>query len=375
MIRSCTVMLSSGLLVFGISSAIGQTIEVARGTAVDKPIQPQIAIDSKGVIHVVFGRQGHVCYSCSNDGGETFTAAKEISGGMAIAIGMRRGPRLCATDRGVCVTYVGGKQGKGRDGDLLAQTSLDGGKTWNAAVMVNDAKDSAREGLHGMAAGQDGKICCVWLDLRNQRTEVMSAMSEDNGRTWKSNSLVYQSPTGSVCECCHPSVCFSANGTIHVLWRNSLSGDRDMYCARSEDGGETFSDAIKLGSGTWTLDACPMDGGGIAAGNNNLVYSVWRRENTVFLCKPGGVEEQPVGEGEQPGIACADLGPFVIWLQHRGGTAILRRPDVSKVEQLTAHANDPVIAASSDGELIGVAWENVDHDTHTILCKLIHTEK
>lgn len=45
------------------------------------------------------------------------------------------------TENAVCVTLLGGKQGKGRDGDLPAQTSSDGGKTWNAAVSVNDAKD------------------------------------------------------------------------------------------------------------------------------------------------------------------------------------------------------------------------------------------
>ena len=48
------------------------------------------------------------------------------------------------------------------------------------------------------------------------------------------------------------------------MWRNSLDGARDMFVSESRDGGRTFSNARKLGSGTWPLKACPMDGGHLA---------------------------------------------------------------------------------------------------------------
>jgi hypothetical protein len=67
---------------------------------------------------------------------------------------------------------IGGKQGKGRDGDVLAICSADGGKTWRDPVIVNDVPDAAREGLHGMAAGPSGEFTCIWLDLRNKSTEA-----------------------------------------------------------------------------------------------------------------------------------------------------------------------------------------------------------
>ncbi len=92
MIRSSTVKLTFGFLVAAKSTAMGQSVEVARGTVQDKPIQPQVAIGLLGTIHDAFGRRGHVCYSHSYDGGKTFTEAKEISGEMEIATGMRRGP-------------------------------------------------------------------------------------------------------------------------------------------------------------------------------------------------------------------------------------------------------------------------------------------
>ena len=55
-----------------------------------------------------------------------------------------------------------------------------------------------------------------------------------------------------------------AQGRVAVMWRNWLNGSRDMFAALSSDGGKTFATAQKLGSGTWKLNGCPMDGGSIA---------------------------------------------------------------------------------------------------------------
>lgn len=86
---------------------------------------------------------------------------------------------------------VGGKLGKGRDGDVLALCSTDGGKTWSEPVLVNDTVDSAREGLHAMSAGPNGALCCVWLVLGNRKTKVMASVSLDGGAKWSKNVRVY----------------------------------------------------------------------------------------------------------------------------------------------------------------------------------------
>jgi hypothetical protein len=63
-----------------------------------------------------------------------------------------------------------------------------------------------------------------------------------------------------------------------------------MYLARSRDG-ITFSKPEKLGTGTWKLNACPMDGGALALLNNRVV-TVWRRGHDIFLASPGEKEER-----------------------------------------------------------------------------------
>lgn len=108
-----------------------------------------------------------------------------------------------------------------------------------------------------------GAVFVTWLDLRDGGTELWSAVSPDGGATWGDNTRVYQSPAGHICECCHPSAAMDGKGRVAVMWRNWLGGSRDMYAAMSDDYGKTFAPAQKLGSGTWKLNGCPMDGGAI----------------------------------------------------------------------------------------------------------------
>jgi hypothetical protein len=349
-----------------------EPLELARGTAPHHPQQPQIAVDGQGSIHAVYGVGDLVRYRRSLDAGKSFTPAVDLPPTQIMSLGMRRGPRVAASEKSVCVTLIGGKQGKGRDGDVLALRSSDGGRTWTGPVQVNDSQDSAREGLHALAAGPRGEFCCVWLDLRHSRTEIMASTSADGGAFWSKNVLVYKSPSGSVCECCHPCVTIDNRGHFHVQWRNSLAGARDIYVASSTDGGKTFGAATKLGAGSWALNACPMDGGAIAADPEGKLYSAWRRDKTVFLSLPGRSAEKSLGAGEQPWIAATQQGPFVVWLKKRGEVAYLLAPQSKTPVELASQATDPVIAAhpSRRGPVIA-AWESRDGNHYTLQCQVV----
>ena len=193
-----------------------ESVELSRGVGPDGPQQPQVAVDSAGTIHVVYGVRNSVRYRRSEDAGRTFSEETDLSFARVMSLGMRRGPRITATKRSICISAIGGRQGKGRDGDLLAVHSTDKGISWSEPVTVNDAGDAAREGLHAMASGPNGEICCVWLDLRNGATQIFASMSGDGGKSWSKNNLVYKSPDKSICECCHPSAVFDARGHVHV---------------------------------------------------------------------------------------------------------------------------------------------------------------
>jgi hypothetical protein len=175
-------------------------------------------------------------------------------------------------------------------------------KEWKNRGKINDLERSAPEGLMGIAADKKDNFAAVWLDNRtNNRNQIYFSSISGKAVRWSKNSLVYQSPDGHVCECCKPSVSVQGSA-IAILFRNWMNGSRDLYLLRSSDRGKSFTEAQKVGMGTWKLNGCPMDGGGIAIDRHNVVHTTWQREGFVYYCKPGE-REINVGKGRACSIA------------------------------------------------------------------------
>ena len=362
-----------GLLAMPLLAA--EPVVVATGEGGQSPKQPQVAVATDGTVHLIYGSGDAVFHCKSTDAGATFTKPQEAFRTANMSLGMRRGPRISVADKAVIVTAVGGKQGKGRDGDVLAWHSADGGATWQGPERVNDAADSAREGLHGMASGPDGSVWATWLDLREKRSEVYASKSTDGGATWQANVRVYRSPDGNVCECCHPSIMVSADA-VHVMFRNSLAGNRDMYVATSKDGGKTFATAKKVGQESWKLNACPMDGGMLTSGPKGSLVTVWRRNGEVFSAASTGGREQLLGRGEQPWITSSASGPVIVWTASREGDLLVQSPANKQPQKLAGAARDPMVSSAANGEGPVIAcWESKLNGQPVVLAARIDVGK
>lgn len=349
---------AAALLISPLSSPVRaiETIGIAPEKEFSGAKQPRMAVDPSGKIYLVFGSNEEIYCARSEDGGQHYDRPTKVGEAGILALGMRRGPSVAASDKFVVVTAVCGQQGHGRDGDLLAWRSENGGRNWAGPVTVNGLPAAAREGLHQLAVSPAGEFYCVWLDLRAKKTQLYGASSSDNGRSWRER-LIYASPDGSVCQCCEPQVAYDCKGGLHVMWRNSLAGKRDMYLVNSHDDGVSFDVAAKMGDGTWPLNACPMDGGGLACDANGQVTTVWRREKEVFCCIPGQ-HEISLGEGSQPWAASGPGGVFLVWSERQTGSVMSSTPKSDKLFVVAEKGFDPVIAAPSNGEgPVIAAWE------------------
>jgi hypothetical protein len=337
------------------SAVAAAPVAVLPAGAVTNPRQPQAAVGDDGAIYIAFGAGDTVYCSTSTDGGVTYGDAVKVGTVDRLALGMRRGPRIAAGGKSVVLTAVSHASGK-----VLAWRTADRGRTWTGPVSVNDnAAGTANEGLHALAGAPDGSLYCVWLDHRlDRKNQIFGASSADGGATWSENRLIYQSPSGSVCECCHPAATFDREGKLFVMWRNSLNGFRDMYLASSTDGGKSFGQASKLGVGSWKLNACPMDGGYLAASPSGQVATIWRREKQVVQADSSG-GERLIAIGEQPWAASDSEGVWFVWLSRRGGDLWLASPGEDQPTKLSGNATDPVIAAPAGGDGFVVAvWED-----------------
>ncbi len=318
-------------------------------------LQPQVAVAPSGRIHVVFGKDNAVFHTTSADG-RVFSAPVIIGELEKLALKMRRGPRVTATDKLVLVTAI-----SHADGNVHAWTSADTGRTWKEGAHLNTVPKSAREGLQAVAGNGRGLVAAVWLDMRGKGTEPWCRVSRDGGATWTGDFSIYQSPDGRICECCAPAVAISPAGEVAAMWRNWLGGSRDLYLATSRDG-RTFSPAQKLGTGTWRLNACPMDGGGLAAAPGGGWLAVWRRERTVFASEPASQEKQIAANAAQPVAAFAGGTPLVLW--EANGALMLQRG----TEAPARFAENAAAASIVNGpESAVIAWEAAIGGSKTIL--------
>ena len=328
------------------------SVQIGPAAAATPNRQPQLVARGDEV-GVAYGAGNAIYFAASADGAATFGPPVMVSSQGELSLGMHRGPRVAYTRQGIVISAVVGPQGKGKDGDVMAWRSRDGGKTWSEPVRVNDVPGSAREGLHAMAFGGRDTLFAAWLDLREKGMQIYGAVSRDGGATWSENSLVYRSPSGTVCQCCHPSVAVDRSGVILVMFRNALEGSRDMYLARSANGGKTFEAAEKVGQGTWKVEACPMDGGALTVDEEGRVATIWRREGTVFATR-GGDPEKSLGPGRNATTVATKGGVYSAWTE---GTSVRVKTQAAEPETVDEDGAFPALAAVRDGSAV-VAWES-----------------
>jgi len=274
--------------------------------------QPDICVDKNGTIKLTYGAGDQIYYTYSMDNGQTFSKPAVVGTLARLSLGMGCGPQVATTNDFTFITAV---NAKGNIFTYSLASKNDAG--WGKPVRVNDADTVAKEGFVAVAAGNNNNAFAVWLDMRaDNQNKIYGARSEDGGRTWKKNQLIYRSPDKTVCQCCKPNIIADAAGNVHVQFRNWLHGNRDLHLISSADYGQTFGPAQKLGWGSWPLKGCPMDGGDLAADATGKVTTVWRRESEIYLAPPGEPEIK-LGTGKTPTIVQTAQGPAVVW-QHEG---------------------------------------------------------
>jgi hypothetical protein len=310
-------------------------------------VQPQIAVSPNGRVHVTFGKDNAVYYTSAPDG-RTFSVPVKVAELDKLALKRRRGPRIAVTNELVLVTAI-----SHGDGNLHAWTSSDQGRTWKESQPLNSSAGFAREGLHATIGNGLGLVGTVWLDGRNKATELRGRFSRDGGKTWDEDRTIYRSPDGHICECCHPSLAIAENGEISVMWRNWLGGSRDLYRLVSRDGGKTFGNAEKLGTGTWKFNACPMDGGSVAYATDGHWLAAWRREGAIFSSTAQMPEVLLVKAGTQPVVGFAGATALTIW-ESQGGLELQRKNEPPK--RIADAAAEPSIAGGKEAACL--VWES-----------------
>lgn len=213
-------------------------------------------------------------------------------------------PSVAVTGSSVYVLWTASVESEGKSGtDLYFSASHDAGKTFAAAVRVNDDKTPGAHGMHSLAVANDGRVYVAWLDERDvaapkpsqlagghhmeSNRELFVADSTDGGKTFSANRKVVE----NACPCCKTALAVAADGTLYVSWRQVLPGDfRHIAVASSSDGAAHFSAPVIVSDDKWVLHGCPVSGPSLSLDANGNLRVVW------FAA----------GEGDAPGLYFAE---------------------------------------------------------------------
>jgi len=304
---------------------------------------PNMIIDKSNTIHIVYGNGDSIMCISSKDG-KSFNAPSLVAVLPKLMASAMRGPQIASAENGLVMTACTS------EGNIYFYKEDLSGR-WTKIKRINDANESAKEAL--MALSADGlHVYAIWLGIRGPKGQnVYGSESVDGGKTWTKNLLVYESPGGTVCECCKPSVAVRGNN-VFVMFRNFINGNRDLYLIKSINGGRTFGHAMKLGDGSWKLNGCPMDGGGLTINQNGNPETVWRREGNIYAATPG-VTEKKIGEGR--GCSMETINNKNIYTWSENGKIILVKSDGNNIN--LGKGSLPIVKALNDQQVICI-WEN-----------------
>ena len=259
-----------GMIAFGL--AVGRaTQSLPAGTVnvvrlPERGIQPQVATDASGGVHVVYfagePANGDLFYARLNNGAFSPPIRVNSEPASAIAVGTIRGARLALGRNGRAhVAWNGSSKitPKGGPTPMLYTRMNDSGTGFEPQRNVMQFATGI-DGGGALAADGRGNVHVAWHaggpDSKGEGDRrVWLASSTDDGRTFARERPISNIETGA-CGCCGMDGLVSARGDLFFLYRSARDVvNRDSYLLASTDAGRTFRSTLMQ---PWNVGACPM---------------------------------------------------------------------------------------------------------------------
>ncbi len=302
-------------------------------------IQPQAAVDGKGVVHLVYFKgapAGGDLFWIRSEDGTHFAHPIRINShpGSAIAVGNIRGAHLALGKNGrVHVAWNGSSKAfpkaPGNAIPMLYTRLNDEGTGFEEQRnLIRSA--AGLDGGGSVAADGAGNVYVFWhapdpgkKGENNRRVWV--AVSNNDGKTFAAERAASSEPTGA-CGCCGLRGFADSKGNVYALYRGAKdSTQRDMYLLTSTNGGKTFQ---CLSVHPWEIKSCPMSSEALAEGPAGRVLGAWETKEHVYFASidpkasklSAPVSARGAGHGRKhPALAVNSRGESILtWTEGMG---------------------------------------------------------
>ncbi|SHL19320.1 hypothetical protein SAMN05216428_101412 [Nitrosospira sp. Nsp11] len=262
-------------------------------------------LDENGRLWIARVENQRLLVSWSDDDGTNFSTPVIVTPEPeAISADGESRPKIAvARDGAVLLTWVQSLPQK-YAGNVRFARSTDSGKTFSAPITLNDDGRITSHRFDSMAIDGDGRVVIAWLDARDRDaakekgdkfrgSSIYTVKSLDNGKSFGPNHRFHE----HTCECCRITLAWTKDGPV-ALWRNIFgTNTRDFAIANLDEGGVRRATHDK-----WQVDACPHNGGSLAADRWGKLHLAWftngtARQGLFYKNIDGDWESQPMPIG------------------------------------------------------------------------------
>lgn len=263
----------------------GPPVAVADSTELDKEV---LCGDGTGGLYAAYKQGPTLRLSRSEDGGRTWSASFVLPS----STDGPTGPVLAVSADGSVLAAWWSRP----DDNLWVAASHDHGAAWGSARRVNPVAgsvpfiDGSRPAFPAVALGAGGSASVAWQDFGGGDWDVLLTRSEDGGTTWSDPLRINDSGLGHQFM---PALASGPDGILHAAWYDTRTGNVNLVYARSTDGGKSWSTNIRV-----TSEETPVfhrrlgDYLGLAAGPDGEAFMVWtdRRsgEQNIYFARTSG---------------------------------------------------------------------------------------
>jgi hypothetical protein len=244
-----------------------------------------VYVDARTIHFLVSGkREGEqsqgLRYLHSEDGGATWSSPVNIDTGEAPphASSPTNAVQIAAVGEHLLAIWSTTGGGWNGYGPMRTARSADGGKTWRRGASPAGHSRPSDQSFVDLVADQNGAFHAVWLDDRaKDQRGLFAASSTDYGEHWAQHRMI----DALTCDCCPNKLVTTTPGLLFVVYRDR--DPRDMRCASSTNGGQTWRRGKRVGAFNWRFNGCPHVGAGAVVFNRGQTVHA-----TIWTGRDGG---------------------------------------------------------------------------------------